>query len=164
MSAAVTFDRMVVVEARIRERGWSLKTVDGLAKELGVDRSTIYNYKNRLRRWTQRTMQPGDQEGWRAQQMQLLLDAIRGAMEAGDFKAVASLVKVHADIVGTTAAKNVNVNVSGGVTVSPAAIGAVVDMDRGDRQRLLPENLAPIEAEFVEKGEEVAVNADSPPR
>ncbi len=150
LSPSTTIDRLVVVEARIREGGWNLKVAEGLAKELGVDRATVYKYKNKLARWTQRTMRPENLSEWRVQQMQLLFDAAREAKMAGDYKAVAALVKVHADIVGTTAAKNVNVNVSGGVTVSPAAIGAVVDMDRDVRQRLLPENEGPaaIEAAF----------------
>ncbi len=143
------YRRWAVVEREVLAGGWTMQNITAIAEKLGVHKTTVYRDWQKIKRATQRGINV-DIDAQRREQIVQLDNAYMAAMREGNHDVAIKAVKVKAEITGTNAAKNVNVNVSGGVTVSPAAIGAVVDMDRDVRQRLLPENEGPaaIEAAF----------------
>lgn len=118
VGAPLMFKRVARVDEVMRTEGWSLRIVDRLAEELGVDRATVYKLRRRASQWTQSQMRPGDAENWRAQQMQALTETALEARKAKDYSAAVRAIEVQAKIVGTIAPTNVNVNHT--TTVSPA--------------------------------------------
>lgn len=117
-SALQTFRQIAHVDEVMRTKGWNAAIVEQIAKELGVDRRTVYRIRARALRWTRGQLRPTDVENWRAQQVQALSETALEARQAGDYAAAAKCYDTQAKIVGTIAPTNVNVNHT--TTVSPA--------------------------------------------
>ena len=122
--AAVAWDRVTFIEARVRQKGWSMAICAELAVELGLSTRTVGRYWEKAQRWTRRTLKPQDVETWRMHQLQLLDQSARAAKEEGRYGDVAQLLKVAASITGTNVA--VKVEHGGTLSVNHTAIVAQV--------------------------------------
>lgn len=107
------------VDKAVQDRGWSLAVARDLAVELNVSLATVYRYWEKCRIWTQRTIQVGDLEKWRAKQVSDL-DRIRGKCEhAGDHDRAIRAIETQAKIIGTIAPVRVDARITGMVTHVP---------------------------------------------
>ena len=164
--AAVAWDRTTLIEARVRQKGWSMSLCAELAVELGLSTRTVGRYWEKAQRWTRRTLKPQDVETWRMHQLQLLDQSAREAFEEKRYGEVAQLLKVAASITGTNAA--VKVEHSGSVAVSHhAALDRVNALSVDELRELTSPQMGALEARFVEveqkKPAETLVSADLAP-
>ena len=118
--ASVQFAQIARVDEVVRKRGWNLVVADDLARELGVDRRTIYRHRGRAQAWTQKHLSPQDIERWRLEQVVLLGDTAREARDKGDFAATARCIEIQAKIIGTIAPTKVDVTSTVSVVHSAA--------------------------------------------
>ena len=108
-TSVTMFRQIAHVDEVMRTRGWNASIVEQIAKDLGVDRRTVYRIRARALRWTRGQLRPDDVENWRAQQVQALADTALEARQSGDYAAAAKCYDIQAKIVGTIAPTNVNV-------------------------------------------------------
>lgn len=121
---SVTFEQLAHVDEAMRTRGWNAKIVEDLARELDVDRRTVYRIRARARAWTQKQLRPADLDAWRVQQVQFLGETAIRAANAGEYRDAARCIDIQAKIIGTIAPTKVEH--SGHVSVVHSAAAARV--------------------------------------
>lgn len=135
-SALQSFRQIAHVDEVMRTRGWNATIVEQIAKDLGVDRRTVYRIRARALRWTRGQLRPDDVENWRAQQVQALADTALEARQSGDYAAAAKCYDIQAKIVGTIAPTKVDVTHT---AVVPANVASVVANMAPEQIRALTE-------------------------
>lgn len=149
-SAEIVYQRVAIVDAMVRKKGWNVGVCNELALTLGVDRRTVYRLRAMANRWTRTHVRPTDIEAFRLQQLVALSDISNEAREAKDYSAAVRAIDTQAKIIGTIAPTKVDVNHS--VTVNPALVAQMSRLSVDELRTLTDaknENAAPIiEAEF----------------
>ena len=106
-----TFRRLALVEAKAFEKGWNTSTVAELTAELGIDRSTVYEYWRKVKAYTRRGVTL-DVDKWRKQQMVDLDNIKMMAMRTADLPSAVRAIEVQAKIIGTIAPAGTKIDVS----------------------------------------------------
>lgn len=146
--------RIAHVDRVVRERGWSLDTIQKLADDLDCDVRTIYRYWSKARRWTQATLATGDLKRWRTEQVVALAEVARLARDEKEYSAATRAIEVQAKIIGTIAPTKVEMS---GMVAHVPVLPTVRDAETGERRGLTVDE---IEAE-VERLRRAALAVDA---